>query len=349
MPLPPPTSLGLPPKPSTAQSAASNSSVEKHASTAAASAASPKCSICKSPAKYTCPRCAARSCSLPCSKAHKEKKGCSGVRDPAAFVPLAKFTQGTWDGDYAWLESARRQVAAFGEGMSTDEVGAEVDVLPDGMQKRRQNQSSWNHKTKTLAITIQLVPSGRLAADKIVHARVRVLPAAVTLNSLLPDSFSDVVFAMPYHIPRRRAAEIRPPGRGAYFPPLPGGKGLDVALHGTAFVEFPVIQVWARDEWERAVRSRAVGVMPSLQPPRVEDEEEEEERPAKMAKVETSALAGLGDYGDSEEEDEDEEEGEAEGVAEEESGDAEEGGDITLDPAMADALGKALEADFGPA
>ncbi|BEI83177.1 hypothetical protein CcaverHIS002_0310450 [Cutaneotrichosporon cavernicola] len=337
MPLPPPTSLSLPPKPSTARSAASNSSVEKQAFTAATSAPSPKCSICKSPAKYTCPRCAARSCSLPCSKAHKEKKGCSGVRDPAAFVPLAKFTQGTWDGDYAWLESTRRQVAVFGEG----------------------NQSSWNHKTKTLAITIQLVPSGRLAADKIVHARVRVLPTAVTLNSLLPESFSDVVFVMPYHIPRRRAAEIRPPGRGAYFPPLPGGKGLDVALHGTAFVEFPVIQVWARDEWERAVRSRAVGVMPSLQPPRVEEEEEEEERPTKMAKVETSALAGLGDYGDSEDEDEDEdedeEEGEVEGVAEEESGEqgetgeTEEGGDITLDPAMAEALGKALEADFGPA
>lgn len=183
MPLPPPTSLGLPAKPGSARNTASNLPTAERASPATSSGPAPICSICKAPAKYTCPRCAARSCSLPCSKAHKENKGCSGVRDPAAFVPLAKFTQGTWDGDYAWLESTRRQVATFGEGLSpvdvrgaergrgrgrgrggagvqtrqrkpkTDglrwalaQVGAEVDVLPDGMQKRRQNQSSWNHK-----------------------------------------------------------------------------------------------------------------------------------------------------------------------------------------------------------
>ncbi len=189
------------------------------------------------------------------------------------------------------------------------------------------------------------MPSGRLADKATTHARVPVLPSAATLASLLPDSLraTDVVFAMPYHIPRRRAAELRPPGRGAYFALLPGSKGLDIALHGTAFVEFPVVQVWAKDEWERNVRARAVGIMPSLQPPRVpkEGETEEEERPATRVTVEASALAGLGDYGDS---DEEEDEG-GEGAAEAE----EEGGDVTLDPAMAAALGKALVADFGAA
>lgn len=188
MPLPPPTSLGLPAKPGSAPaptSAASTSST----SAAAGPSRSTKCAMCANEAKYTCPRCAARTCSAACSKAHKEKRGCSGVRDPAAYVPLAKYTQGTWDGDYAWLEATRRQVAEFGEGIGADEaaaagrgeergrgrgrgrggrggavggrprkskldglrwavgqVGAEVDVLPDGMQRRRQNQSSWNPK-----------------------------------------------------------------------------------------------------------------------------------------------------------------------------------------------------------
>ncbi|CAK9780605.1 hypothetical protein CC85DRAFT_312920 [Cutaneotrichosporon oleaginosum] len=400
MPLPTPASLGLPAKPSSGSTSAAPSALKRpapHPSTPSTSASAststlPNCSICDAADKYKCPRCAARYCSVACRNAHQSKTGCDGVRDPAAFVPLAKFTQGTWDGDYAMLEATRRQVAAFGEGVSADEVrgastrgrgrgrgaaqvgrqrkpktdglkwalaqvGAEVDILPDGMQKRRQNQSSWNHKTQSLAITLHLLPSGRLATDdKVpVAARVPVLPNAATLASLLPEALrtTDVVYAMPYHIPRRRSAELRPPGRGAYFPPLPGSKGLDVALHGTAFVEFPVVHVFARDEWEHALRYGMVRVMPGLQPPR-EAAEGAGEQPAKRARVgetvEGSALAGLGDYGDSDEEAEEgvgegAEGGEGEGEAEAEG----EGGDVTIDPAMAEALGKALEADFGPA
>ncbi len=124
-----------------------------------------------------------RSCSAACIKAHKEKTGCDGKRKRTAFIAQGNMTQGTWDDDYAWLEEGRRAVARFGVGISADavrnassrgrgrgrggaqtqstrgrkpktdglrwalaKVGAEVDVLPDGMQKRRQNQSSWNPK-----------------------------------------------------------------------------------------------------------------------------------------------------------------------------------------------------------
>lgn len=141
---------------------------------AEAGPSSSKCA-CGAAPKYTCPRCATRTCSLPCSKAHKQTTGCSGQRDPAAFVPLTNYTQGTWDGDYAWLEATRRQVAEWGEGLEVDagrpqgrgkpkprkkpkevkldslrwamrEIGVDVDILPEGMQRRRENQSSWNPK-----------------------------------------------------------------------------------------------------------------------------------------------------------------------------------------------------------
>lgn len=140
----------------------------------------PKKCACGAEPKYTCPRCATKTCSLQCSKAHKVRDKCNGQRDPAAFVPLIKYTQGTWDGDYAWLESTRRQVAEWGEGLEVErgdsggrgrgrgrggkvqrkprqikldglkwalsEIGVDVDILPDGMQRRRDNQSSWNPK-----------------------------------------------------------------------------------------------------------------------------------------------------------------------------------------------------------
>lgn len=142
-----------------------------------------QCQVCGQEAKYTCPRCEKRTCSVACSKSHKATDNCSGVRNPAAYVPLNKITQGTWDGDYTWLEQGRRQVAEWGEGITaeeaeraargdsskrgrggarggrnirrsrldglrwaTSEIGAEVDLVPDGMQRRKTNQSSWNAK-----------------------------------------------------------------------------------------------------------------------------------------------------------------------------------------------------------
>ena len=51
-----------------------------------------KCQICKDlTAKYRCPRCDARTCSLACVKQHKIEKSCNGVKNPSEFVKLSKF------------------------------------------------------------------------------------------------------------------------------------------------------------------------------------------------------------------------------------------------------------------
>lgn len=46
-------------------------------------------------AKYTCPGCMCRYCSLACCAEHKEETGCSGRRDPGAYVPLGAFSDAT--------------------------------------------------------------------------------------------------------------------------------------------------------------------------------------------------------------------------------------------------------------
>ena len=52
----------------------------------------PRCQECKlNPAKYTCPDCSVRSCSLPCVQAHKQHTGCTGKRQQTQFVPLSQF------------------------------------------------------------------------------------------------------------------------------------------------------------------------------------------------------------------------------------------------------------------
>lgn len=52
----------------------------------------PFCQECElNPAKYTCPGCSLRSCSLPCVKAHKQHTGCTGKRQQTQCVPLSQF------------------------------------------------------------------------------------------------------------------------------------------------------------------------------------------------------------------------------------------------------------------
>ncbi|RKP06458.1 hypothetical protein THASP1DRAFT_10426, partial [Thamnocephalis sphaerospora] len=43
------------------------------------------------PFKYRCPRCGWRTCSLPCSRTHKQATGCSGQRDRTKYVPMKQF------------------------------------------------------------------------------------------------------------------------------------------------------------------------------------------------------------------------------------------------------------------
>ena len=51
------------------------------------------CQICcHTTAKYRCPRCEIKTCSLPCVKQHKVTSGCTGERDKTAFVDISCYS-----------------------------------------------------------------------------------------------------------------------------------------------------------------------------------------------------------------------------------------------------------------
>lgn len=53
------------------------------------------CEVCKeTDAKYCCPRCNTRSCSLGCCKKHKTDNNCNGERNKTAYIPITEFTDG---------------------------------------------------------------------------------------------------------------------------------------------------------------------------------------------------------------------------------------------------------------
>ncbi|EME78554.1 uncharacterized protein MYCFIDRAFT_205082 [Pseudocercospora fijiensis CIRAD86] len=70
------------------------------------------CSICyTNKPKYRCPRCKTQTCSLPCSKKHKQRASCSGVRNPAEFVKKSQLaTPAGVDRDYNYLKGVERSI-----------------------------------------------------------------------------------------------------------------------------------------------------------------------------------------------------------------------------------------------
>merc|ERR1711881_684519 len=63
---------------------------------------------CKEAAKYTCPACRKRTCSLACVNDHKQKFACSGSRDKTEFVAVNEFTNINLLNDYRFLEEVAR-------------------------------------------------------------------------------------------------------------------------------------------------------------------------------------------------------------------------------------------------
>ncbi|KAJ5488820.1 hypothetical protein N7539_003710 [Penicillium diatomitis] len=98
------------------------------------------CSICHvNPPKYRCPRCATRTCSLPCSRRHKLWSQCSGVRDPAAYLKRSELaSEAAFDRDFNFitgiertLERAERDAENRGIDLTREPVGNEEDDIPN--------------------------------------------------------------------------------------------------------------------------------------------------------------------------------------------------------------------------
>lgn len=61
-------------------------------------------------AKYTCPRCEVKTCSLKCVVIHKKELECDGIRDRTKFVRKKDFSDTDLLSDYRLLEECARFV-----------------------------------------------------------------------------------------------------------------------------------------------------------------------------------------------------------------------------------------------
>ncbi|KAL4808613.1 hypothetical protein BDV18DRAFT_88111 [Aspergillus unguis] len=91
------------------------------------------CAICHiNPPKYRCPRCSTRTCSLPCTKRHKQWSQCSGVRDPAAYLRRNELaSESAFDRDFNFITGIERRIERAGREAENRGVDVEKRGVSD--------------------------------------------------------------------------------------------------------------------------------------------------------------------------------------------------------------------------
>ncbi|KAI9834179.1 MAG: hypothetical protein M1826_005290 [Phylliscum demangeonii] len=164
------------------------------------------CLICHiNPPRYRCPRCALRTCSLPCARRHKAWSRCSGLRHPAPFLSRRDLaTAASLDRDYNFLAGLERHLDRVERDVEERGIPIEpthgprhgpkrrpkgewrvtaaiercrviVQKAPVGMQRQRENRTGWNKKRKCLNWTIEWF-------DDTDHRLLDIAPATAPLQ-----------------------------------------------------------------------------------------------------------------------------------------------------------------------
>ncbi|KAL1245075.1 Box C/D snoRNA protein [Trichinella spiralis] len=77
------------------------------------------CDVCKKNARYCCPACQARSCSLECVKKHKQLINCDGLACRTRFVPMQNYSTVNFMQDYNMLMEAAGKYDHFRETLAS--------------------------------------------------------------------------------------------------------------------------------------------------------------------------------------------------------------------------------------
>ncbi|KAH9418324.1 Box C/D snoRNA protein 1 [Dermatophagoides pteronyssinus] len=133
------------------------------------------CSICQiSVHKYVCPRCSIKTCSVKCSKKHKETTGCSAIRDQLSFVPLKHYNESHLNSDFSFIEKGSEYIQNLNRivennpkrDLSTwvirfaqecQKRRIQYEKMPIAFKRSRSNRSIYLYKEKTIYWDIDFI------------------------------------------------------------------------------------------------------------------------------------------------------------------------------------------------
>lgn len=312
---------------------------------------------------YTCPRCSFQSCSLACTKAHKYRvspslrgpqtvEACSGVKENNAggYVNMEEYGYTSFVTDYVFLEDIGRKAGEWGKDIQAklggtsnnthrhpktkrellkenlEDLEIDMELLPQGMQRRKVNQSTWDTNSQKPFLTVGYRFHQRGFKESVdflthrneLHMRIgEGLRKAVAerKKGALPDWVRKLVGAeddgrgesgtesfrvsMKVAIPRELgSSKLKNLSKDELLKrrivEVDTEATLEDALKGTSFVEFPTLEVTALE-----------GVLEQMkgggETDEDEVEDEEVQRPMKRPKIDVEArqklLGRLAAYG----------------------------------------------------
>eukprot|EP01087_Luapelamoeba_hula_P015240 TRINITY_DN4528_c0_g1_i2.p1 TRINITY_DN4528_c0_g1~~TRINITY_DN4528_c0_g1_i2.p1 ORF type:complete len:332 (-),score=44.60 TRINITY_DN4528_c0_g1_i2:183-1178(-) len=238
----------------------------RFAEDSAAAAEFQRCGGCTDqPAKYTCPRCNFRSCSLSCCKRHKVDLDCSGQRNPVAFTPLQNMDDQTLSSDLHFLEGGMRTVdvakrlrpasnrfnAPKKISILEEHCGKRnirLHVLSRGMSRRTANTSYYSLETDEIQWKIEW----QFPASNATHFDSRISEKEPLLQALkrhLQECADLSLYKA--HSPEDLSIVMRkervPANKVSYFE-MSSSKTLKELLHDKDIIEFPTLLVLLPEE-----------------------------------------------------------------------------------------------------
>ncbi len=112
------------------------------------------CAVCAlAVAKYTCPRCSVRTCSLACVRAHKRDTGCNGQRDKTAFVSIKQMNANHLVSDLHFLEEVEHNSERARTHLNNVIGSHSHQVEAPALRRKRKKASSCNDGGQSTAGT----------------------------------------------------------------------------------------------------------------------------------------------------------------------------------------------------
>eukprot|EP00960_Hanusia_phi_P004731 137613-Hanusia_phi.AAC.1 len=166
------------------------------------------CEMCsKTEAKYTCPACFKKTCSLECVREHKRQFSCSGKRDVAEYKNLSEFRDADLQSDFHFLMDTERiadnahregykeklyvknktpqhlqQIARYAR-----RQGVNMVIMPISFKRRKENTSCFCHDRKLMLWKLELV----FHLDEPLTVSEDRVPDSTSLREILSKYFNN--------------------------------------------------------------------------------------------------------------------------------------------------------------
>lgn len=237
------------------------------------------CAICHvEPPKYKCPSCFSRTCSITCSKRHKELTSCTGVVDPTRYLRRSELLSDvhTLNRDYNFLQRVNRQIHVAmndldskmprakkrGAGMNQPNAkrsrndggkgsgviiknGVNIHQLPGGMSRAMINRTGWmGKKNKFFGWTVEWVLWE--SADKMDSSEEsKKVSHGISESTILAEAASRLISEKKEEPCRYFLLKIPGQANRPKLIELDGLKSLHDNLVDKSVIEFPTIHVVA--------------------------------------------------------------------------------------------------------